>query len=147
MPRKKKVSAALRVFSVSNETESPQFLEEWLSEEHLDAREEPEPGSPLEMAVAAGNRRIRRPHEYESPSSEAFLDTPSFDSISDIPDTLVVDDLESEQSLDQQQPGPIDEICSVSSDACSDPSVYSAGSSGFAGTQHRPNGARQSGDC
>ena len=53
--------------------EPPQFLEEWLSDELLDARVEPESVSPLTMALAFGNRRIRCSSEYESPSSEAFL--------------------------------------------------------------------------
>ena len=112
---------------MSNEPKSPQFPEEWLSEEHLDARTELESEPPLAPAVGGWKQEDQVPCGYESPRSGAFLDTPSFDSISDIPDTLVFDDLESDQSLDRQQPGPIDEICSGISDACSAPSVYSFG--------------------
>ena len=94
----------------------------------LVARAEPESGSPSAPALASGNRRMRCPSEWESLSSEAFPDTPSFDGISDIPDTPVFDDLDLDQSsLDRQQRGPICEIGSFSSDACSAPSVYSSG--------------------
>ena len=94
----------------------------------MDARAEPESAAPLALALAAGNRRIRCSYEYESPSSRAFPDTPSFDSISDTLVTPVFDNLESDQSLGRQQPGSIDIICSVSSAECGAPTGYPSGS-------------------
>ena len=116
------VSAAPLVFGMSSEPESPQFPEDWVSDDHLEARAELEWRSPPSLAG-----RVRYPSKCESSSSEAFPDTPSFASISDSPNTPVFDELESDHSLDRQQPRLIDEICSVSSDACSAPSVFSPG--------------------
>ena len=94
------------------------FPDKWLSDEHSDAQGEFESWPPLAPALAAGNMRFRCPYDCESPSSEAFPDTPSLNSFSDIPDTLVFDDRESEKSLDRLQPSQLDEIYSVSSDPC-----------------------------
>ena len=55
--------------------------------------------------------------------SNAPKATPFFESI---PDTPVLDDPECDQSMDRQHPGPVDEICSVISDACSAPSDSSS---------------------
>ena len=67
------VSAAPLVFSVSNEPVSPQFPEEWVSDDHLDARAELESGSPRSPALAAGNdRRAAKPFPTRLPS-RAFL--------------------------------------------------------------------------
>ena len=46
---------------MSSEPESPQFPEEWLSDEHLDARVELESGSLSAAALAAGNRGAGAP--------------------------------------------------------------------------------------
>ena len=111
--------------STSEEPESPRFPEEWLSDELLDARAEPEPPSPLTPALALGTggirvlQRSRRavklvvthlPPKHFSNSRHA-----------------VFHDRESDQSPDRQRPGLIDDIFSVSSDACSVPSGWSSG--------------------
>ena len=86
-----------------------------------------ESGSLLAPALAAGNRRIRCPSEHESP--EALPDTFSLDSIPDIPDTpffFFFDDLESDQSLDRQQPGRLTNSALLALLACSAPSVFSS---------------------
>ena len=128
----------------ANEPESPHFPEEWGSDEHVDAGAVLESVPPPALGLVCGYKRTRCPcrkrvAEQQSP------DTPSFDSISDIPDKTVFDNLESDQSLDRRQPGPIDDVCTVGSDACSGPSVYSSARVvSLADTQHRPNGTRRS---
>ena len=130
------VSAALLVFSVSNEPECPQFQKEWVSDDHLDARAELEWRSPPSPAMAAGN---------EPSSSEAF---PAFGSISDSPTTPVFDELESDHSLDRQQPGRLTKSALLAlTRAVLSQFTRPVVSLGLAETHHRPNGSRRSGGC
>ena len=142
------VSAAPLVFSMSNEPVSPQFPEDCVPDDHLEARAELEWRSPPSLAMAAGNGRVRYISKYESSSSEAFPDTPSFASISDSPNTPVFDELESDHSLDRQQPGRLTKSALLTlTRAVHSQFARPVVSLGLAETQHRPNGTWLSGGC
>ena len=142
---KARVLAALVVSSMSDEPELPQIHEEWLSDEHLGARAEFEPGPPPALVLATGNRRDQVARTNTSRS--LFLDTPSFDTIPDILDTPACDDLESEAWTGSNQARLTKCALLASTRAVFPQFTHPAVSSGLAVTRHRPNGARHSDDC
>ena len=91
---------------------------------------------------------ISCPHDFESPSSEAFPGTPSLDSLSDTPATPVFDDLSRTRALTGSNQARLTKsVLSAPTRAVLPQFTRPAVSSGLGRTQHRLNGTRHSNDC